>query len=65
MWQRSECCRLGTTIEEHNQILKTLNKMSSLRQSDNCDTFANATNLTALKSFSVIIQGVNNEQKEN
>lgn len=65
MWQRSECCRLGITIEEHNQILKTLNKMSSLGWPGNYDAFINAINLTALKSFSVIIQGVNNEQKES
>lgn len=64
MWQQSECDQLGITVKEHNQVLEILNKMSSGR-SNNYDTFTNAINLTTLESFSVIIQGVNNERKES
>jgi hypothetical protein len=53
MWQRSECCRLGITTEEHNEILKALNKMSSVGWPSSYDAFINAIGLhsTVLKSL--------------
>lgn len=45
VWQQSECCSLGITVEEHNQILEVLNKMSLSGGSNNYDVFINAIRL--------------------
>ncbi len=44
-WQQSECCTLGITTEEHNQILEILNKISLSGGPSNYDAFINAIGL--------------------